>query len=320
MHILIAVDLLSDRHIERIAATLPKDATYERVHEDATDSVYAAALDRADVSIGWPKPGLLLESKVSLQQLPSIGFDRYLSIGLENKKNFTFCNARGIMTSAMAEHFAAMMLALARRLPKHIRDMTEKRWEPALPYQQLAGSTACIIGLGDIGSEIARICLNFNMRVVGVRRDVSKKHEFVKSLFSFENIHKAVAQADHVVVIFPAAPVYKKSIDAPVFAAMKPGAYFYNLARGALVDEQALITALTSGHLGGAGLDVFETEPLPEDSPLWMMENVVITPHIGGRYAHEEDRFCDLVIKNLNRFVRGEAPINQVDLSPPGKK
>jgi phosphoglycerate dehydrogenase-like enzyme len=311
-HVLIAVDDFSDSHLSRIDRTVKNKATWERIEQAALAAVYQPALDRSQIVIGWPNPGWLVNSSVQFHQLPSAGYDAYLNVGLEEKPDFTLCNARGVMSIPVAEHFLALMLALIRCLPEHLGDEAGKRWQRRPTYGEVYGSTICIVGLGDIGSEIARRCLALGMRVIGVRQNPEKGHELVREVYPVQQMEKAVAQADHVVLIFPASSGRERSFDARAFGAMKPGAFFYNLARGSIIDEEALIEHLQMGHLAGAGLDVFTEEPLPPDNLLWEIDNVIITPHVAGRSYKEFDRMCELFITNLEHFLLNKPLLNQV--------
>jgi phosphoglycerate dehydrogenase-like enzyme len=312
-HVLVAVDDFTELQIARIAEALAGWATWERVPHAAAER-YAERLQTSRVLIGWPQPEWLPPSAVEYFQLPSVGCDPYLDRGLPEKPNFTLCNARGVMTIAVAEHFVAMLMALARRLPQHVDDRRTKRWQRQPVYSEVAGTTVCLVGLGEIGTAIARRCLGLEMNVVGVRKRAASGHELVRRVYPLDRLTEAISQADHVVLTLPATPETVNLVDAGVLAAMKPGAYLYNLARGGLVDEDALVAALHSGHLAGAGLDVFAQEPLPDDSPLWELDNVIVTPHAAGRSVREFDRLCDLFVENLGRYRRGVPLVNAVAL------
>jgi phosphoglycerate dehydrogenase-like enzyme len=311
-HVLIAVNDFNSDHMDRISLALKGRATWERIDQFTTPGLFLNGLSRSQVAIGWPEPAWLDQSQVQFLQLPSAGYDSYLAANLDEKPDFVLCNARGVMSIPVAEHFLALMLALVRKLPQHIMDRASSRWQRGQHYGEVLGSKICIVGLGDIGSEIARRCLALGMHVTGVREQSEKGHELVHTIYSATQLKKAVAGADHVVLIFPAGPGMEGSFGDEVFAAMKPGALFYNLARGSVVDERALISHLQTGHLGGAGLDVFTREPLPQNSPLWTMDNVIVTPHVAGRSFKEFDRMCDLFTANLERFFQDRPLLNQV--------
>jgi len=313
--ILIAVNELSPAHMERIEAAVDGWATCRRIPQEAPREQYIKALSNSEIVFGWPQPELLLESGVKFLQLPSVGVDGYLNCGLETMQDFRLCNARGVMGVAMAEHCIAMMFALTRRVAMHLRDQERKVWRKRAPYREVEGASACVIGLGDIGGEIARRLKGLGMNVHAVSASsAGKGHPHASPVFPPEKLHEALAMADHVVLIRPSMPDGSALLGREEFAAMKPGAFFYNVARGSLVDEGALVDALVSGHLAGAGLDVFAEESLPANSPLWEMENVIVTPHIAGRSVGEFDRMCDLFVENLRRYHSGEDLKHRVEL------
>ena len=312
--ILVAVDAFNDKHLRRIEEAAEGWAVVERIPQEASRAVYQVALERAKVVIGWPEPELLASSPVAYFQLPSVGYDAYVGKGLANKPGFTLCNARGVMSVAVAEHALALMLALTRRLGEHVRDASQEKWESRGSYDELFEQTACVVGLGDIGTEIARRCQVLGMRVTGVRFTPSKGHQVVEEVFGLGELERAVIRARHVINILPVTKETEGLFSSDVFSAMPRGGYFYNLGRGGTVDEEALIKALHSKHLAGAGLDVFREEPLPEDHPLWQL-NTVITPHVAGRSVREFDRMSELFIENLKN-VNGQKPlINAVKLA-----
>jgi D-2-hydroxyacid dehydrogenase (NADP+) len=305
--ILIAVNELLPSHIDCIEEAAEGWAVCDRIPQEAPKAQYRREVKSSEIVIGWPETELVLESDVRFLQLPSVGLDGYLNRGLESKKDFQLCNARGVMSVAMSEHCLAMMYALARQIPAHLCDQRERRWRRQAPYLELDGSTACVIGLGDIGGEIARRLQAIGMRVIAVSAShATTGHPHAEQVLAPERLKEALSQADHVVLIRPAMPDGRALLTSDAVAAIKPGAFFYNLARGNLVDEVALIDALKSGHIAGAGLDVFAQEPLPTESPLWEMENVIVTPHVGGRSVKEFDRLCALFVENLGRYRRGE--------------
>lgn len=304
-HVVIAVDAFTRDHIARIEQALGEWATFARIAEAAPPVVYQSALQSAEIFMGWPDPQALLASPVKFLQLPSVGYDGYTGKGLESKAPFIMANAAGVMNIQMAEHVLGMMFALTRRISEHVRDQQAKRWQHRHPYQEVYGTVMCVVGLGDIGTEMARRGLALGMQVIGVRRDAGKKHSLVEQVYPMAQLQEAVAQADHVVSILPGGAQTARLYDEAMFARFKSGSYFYNIGRGSSVVEDALIVALKSGHLAGAGLDVFANEPLLEDSPLWDMHNVIITPHVGGRSAKEYDRMCDLFIHNLTAYRDG---------------
>jgi len=170
------------------------------------------------------------------------------------------------------------------------------------------------VGAGAIGAEIARLGRAFGMHVLGVKRDVSEPVEHVDELHPVAALHELAGRADAIVSVLPGTEATTGLLDAALFAAVKPGAVFVNVGRGTVVDEDALIAALRDGSLAGAALDVFAQEPLPPASPLWELENVIVSPHDTARVASEEARQVELFCDNLRRYLAGEELRNRVDL------
>jgi D-2-hydroxyacid dehydrogenase (NADP+) len=229
-------------------------------------------------------------------------------------------NSRGVQSVPIAEHVMACLLALARRLPQTLHDQQERTWRPnvltgeASPWL-IAGRTIGIIGVGTLGEAIAVRAKAFGMRVLGMRR-----HPGRAMPAGFDDVvgpadrTRLLAEADVVVIAAPLTPETDRLVDKAAIAAMKRGAIVINVARGQVIDEPALAGALDSGHLGGAALDVFATEPLPADSPFWGMPNVIVTPHNSGFRTGHFDAVIDLFAENLKRFERGVELLNRVDL------
>lgn len=315
--ILIAVNELTDAHLQRIQDAAKGWAQIVRIDQPAAAAEYQAALLNAQVVFGWPPPqGLADSPNIRLAQLCSVGYDPYLTVSLDQKKNFSLCNAHGVPSVPVAEQTIAMMFALTRRVNVHVRDQQQHTWRRADEYRIVDGATMCVVGLGAIGSAIAVRCAALGMKVIGVTRTgLEPTRPPVSRIYGFSDIKHALAEADHVAVSMPATPMTEGVFDESMFRSMKQGACFYNVSRGSLVVEPDLVRVLKDGHLWGAGLDVFATEPLPEDHPFWDMPNVVMAPHVGGRYVQEFDHLCDLFVKNLERYRDQKELINRVDLT-----
>jgi phosphoglycerate dehydrogenase-like enzyme len=194
------------------------------------------------------------------------------------------------------------MLALSRGLPAMLTNQRAVRWKRWL-QPLLLGKTVAILGVGAISEQLARHCRAFGMRVVGVssRATAPDFDEIVPRA----RLVSAVAGADFVVVLVPLSAETHHMIDAAVLAAMKPSAFLVNLARGNVIDEQALVAVLRERRIAGAGLDVFATEPLPPSSPLWTLDNVIVTPHIGGLSDVYAEQAIPVLIENLRAFLAG---------------
>jgi phosphoglycerate dehydrogenase-like enzyme len=187
-------------------------------------------------------------------------------------------------------------------------------WErPPVEVFELAGKTMVLVGLGDIGARTARLAAALEMRVIGVERNPLLQVPGVERLVGVSQLRAVLAEAEVVVLTIPHTPTSTHLMGPAEFEAMKAGVYFVNIGRGKNVDEAALIAALQSGKIAGAGLDVFEIEPLPADSPLWDMENVIITSHYAGATPAYQARAMAIFIENLRRYRTGEALHNAVD-------
>lgn len=222
-------------------------------------------------------------------------------------------NASGVHAIPIAEHILALMLSLSRCVHLNIRSQTERKWDRRGEVLELDGATMGIIGLGAIGEKTAEKARALNMRVLGLRRNPERSSPFVEKIFGPDGLHELLSQSDWVVLTAAMTSETKGLIGEAEFRAMKDTAFIINIARGPIIQEQAMIKALRERLIAGAGLDVFETEPLPEESPLWGMENVVITPHYAGATPKYMDRLLDIFTENLRLFQAGEPLINVVD-------
>jgi len=212
-------------------------------------------------------------------------------------------------------HTAIMgLLALARGFPRWIAAQRARQWDPVRenPPRDLRGQTAVILGLGRIGTEIARLARALGLKVIGVRRSPRRPEDPVDELHPPEALPGLLPRCDWLIIACPLTPETRGLIGAGPIAALPRGARVINIARGEIVAEQALIEALRNGHLGGAFLDVFETEPLPRESPLWDLPNVLVTPHNSAAAAGNDERVLAILLENLTRWSRGEPLLNEV--------
>jgi D-2-hydroxyacid dehydrogenase (NADP+) len=216
----------------------------------------------------------------------------------------TVTSTRGMHGPQMSELVFLQMLALLRNFPRMQRNQAAHAWK-RWPQPLLWGKTAVIVGVGAIAEVLAPRCKAFGMTVYGVSGAARKPAGF-DEVFGRDQLHRAAALADFLVLIVPYTPQTEKLIDAAVIAAMKPGAYLINVARGGVLDEHALLAALREQRLAGAALDVFRETPLPPDHPLWKEESIIITPHIGGMSTIYLEQAYPIVRDNLRRFLAGE--------------
>ncbi len=245
---------------------------------------------------------------------------------------FVLTNASGIHSVPISEHIFAFLLAAARRIDQAVRAQSERIWVPKQQSHdaratdatrdfiidkervfELAGKTMLLIGVGAIGERTAKLASAFDMHVIGMRRNVSESAPGVERMIRPDQLLDVLSEADFVVITAPLTPETKHMIDKRAFEIMKPTAYIVNIGRGGTIVEQDLIDALQSGAIAGAGLDVFEEEPLPEHSPLWDMENVIITSHYSGLTPEYDARGIEIFLDNLARYQAGEPLRNVVD-------
>ncbi len=261
----------------------------------------------------------LLDAAPRLRFIQSIGagtdqFDRAALAA----RGIRLASASGVNANAVSEHAIALILALARRLPEARDNQHRRVWrgmigDPAGREDELAGKTLLVVGLGQIGGRLARLGRAFDMRVVGIRRDPAGGPNGADEVHPLAALPALLPEADYVALTCPLTPETERLIDAAALGRMKPSAYLVNCARGRVVDEQALVAALGSGVIAGAGIDVTEVEPLPAESPLWGMANVLLTPHSAGETRAYEGNVLDIMQDNIERLWKGEATLrNQV--------
>jgi len=203
------------------------------------------------------------------------------------------------------------MLMLNTGFHTYIAQQRQRRWQMN-EWTALAGKTVLVIGLGEIGRRVARHARHLGMHVLGLRARAGAVEE-VDEMVAPDHLLEALGRADVVCVHVPLVDSTRHLLDASAFAHMKPGAILVNTARGGVMDEEALLAALEDGTVAAAHVDVFETEPLPKDSPLWQAPNLVITPHMADSVSDYEERFAHFFADNLERWLAGETPLNVVD-------
>ncbi|HXF63434.1 MAG TPA: D-2-hydroxyacid dehydrogenase [Caldilineaceae bacterium] len=275
-----------------------------------------ALLPRIVVGVGHVPFDLLAEMpRLRWVQLWHAGADAILSYPAAQAHPFVLTNASGVHAVPISEHILSLLLAFARGLPKAFKAQQARRWESPDWEEvfELEGKTLLLVGVGAIGARTAQVAATLGVRVLGVRRHPEQPAPGVAAMYPPDALHELLPQADFVALTLPLTPETKGIIGAAELALMKPTAYILNIGRGAAIDEPALIEALRAGRIGGAGLDVFAEEPLPPDSPLWAMENVIITCHYAGKTPVYDQRAMAILLDNLERFRQGLPLRNVVD-------
>ena len=278
-----------------------------------------AQVATADAILGLCSPELLEAGpRIRWIQTYSAGVERCVSIPAVRERGLLITNMQRVAGPVMAEHVMAMMLALTRGLNFYIPERIAARWTRQLPEPAqmltLSGKTLLVVGLGGIGVEVARRAHAFGMKVVATRASSREGPDFVSYVGLPGELGKLAGDADFIVNTTPLTPETRGMFDARFFAAAKPGAFFFNVGRGGSVVQQDLVAALESGRLAGAGLDVTDPEPLPAASPLWKMNNVIITPHVSAASDLGNAARFAVARENLRRYVAGERMLSVVDL------
>jgi D-2-hydroxyacid dehydrogenase (NADP+) len=264
----------------------------------------------------WPERSrgfvlsILKATSVKWMHTFSAGVDSPFFVQLM-ERGIRLTNSSGATASPIAQTTVLYMLALSRNVRAWFQHQEKHEWTRH-EFAELDGARLAVIGMGPIGIEIARLGVALNMNVEAIRRTPTGNEPC--PTFSFDQLHSVLARADWVAVALPLTDNTRQIFNAETFAIMKSGACFINVGRGELVDEDSLVATLQSGRLTGAALDVFATEPLPPDSPLWDMDNVIITPHSSSASAQSGLRSEDIFLKNLARYVAGEPMVNEVNL------
>lgn len=245
-------------------------------------------------------------------QFPMAGVDALRESDVWSSSRIAVTSASGINARPVAEYVMTATLALVKGIRRMTESQREGRWDRFV-MGQLRGRTMGIVGLGSVGSEVARLAEVFGMRVLATKRHIDPNGETPDWVLPHAELPRLLQASDVVVLAVPATPETARMIGGRELAMMRKTAYLVNVARGDVIDEAALIKALQAGKLAGAALDVLESEPLPPESPLWAMENVLVSPHIAGLHDDYDARLVDLFTANLRHYLEGHRLINEVD-------
>jgi D-2-hydroxyacid dehydrogenase (NADP+) len=268
-----------------------------------------AEADVVVVSGFWKNDLLQKAPRLKFIQSISAGINQY-DLGVLKAGGVRLASAQGVNMNAVSDHAMSLILAMSRRLPDARDNQAKKFWrpmqsDPTLREDELAGKTLAVFGLGRIGGRLAKLAKAFDMNVIGFRRSNLSEKGHADEVHASAEFHEFLPRADFVALTCALTDETRNIIDAKALSRFKRTAYLINIARGACVDEPALIQVLRSGAIKGAALDCTVDEPLPEDSPLWSMPNVFITPHTGGETAGYEAGIAKLLETNLNKIWAG---------------
>ena len=336
---IVIASYLESHHVDRIRAVNPRLQVAYEPHllprpRFAADHVGHAVERSEEDEKRWTS--LLSEAEILFdfdrshledlpERAPSLRWIQATSAGIgqlvarhryaERMPETLFTTASGVHAIPLAEYALMSILIFRRKVLEMITDQGERRWEP-FASTDLTERSLAVVGMGSIGREVARVGSAFGMRAIGVKRTVTGVDPaalHLNALYGLDELHEALRGTEHVVLAVPHTPETEGMIGADELALLAPGAIIVNVARGAVVDEAALVDALESGHLGGVALDVFQEEPLSADSPFWAMPNVLVCTHSAGTSDRENERITDIFCENLRRYLADEPLMNLLD-------
>jgi phosphoglycerate dehydrogenase-like enzyme len=303
---------LSDEQLAQIQTAAPDMRLVVSRDRAETETL----LGDVEIAVGWLPHDLLPQAR-NLRWLQEwgAGVDWLMRYPDAAALNFVLTNASGVHAIPISEQILGYLLAFARQLPAAVRSQGLREWKSPGRGKlfELAGTTMALIGVGAIGARTAAIASALGVRVLGVRRNPAEGVPGVEAMYGPDQLLELLPQADFVVLTVPLSQATQGMIGERELRVMKPGAYVVNIGRGATIQEQALIQALREGWIAGAALDVFEQEPLPDTSPLWNLDNVIVTAHYAGMTPEYDRRGLALFLDNLRRYQASEPLLNVVD-------
>ena len=304
-HILSLLPLTEQEHAELL--TIRPDAEFEFARRS---TVTAEQLARATVILGAPKPADLVHA-VRLRWLQSqwAGVDEYLAPGVLPER-VAVSGSTGAYDQTVSEHMLTCLLALLRKIPQYRDCQRERQWKDLGEMRSIRGANVLVVGAGNIGAAFARLCKALGAHTVGLKRTVGAPIDGFDELDTMDRLDDRLPEADVVALVVPHAPETVGLMDARRLKLMKPDAVLINAGRGSVIVDRDLCDVMGAGHLWGAALDVFVPEPLPADSPLWGVPNLLITPHVAGgfRLASSRTKVVAICFENLRRVARGQKP------------
>jgi len=314
---------IGDESLRQITAISPviklTDISALSRAEQSGDSTAKEKLDdllaEAEVILGLRLPQNVITRAPKLKWIQAVGagVNRFLDTEIV-ESSVIMTNARGVQSTPIAEFTLGLMLMFVKQAPLCFQLKQEKQWRRFTPTV-LRSKTVGIVGLGSIGREVARLAKAFGMRVLATRRSAKRvgRARYVDIVLPQDQLRELLVESDFVVLTLPLTPETNKYIGEEELRTMKSTAYLINIARGGVLDEEALIRALEEHWIAGAGLDVFATEPLPTDSRLWELPNVILSPHTAGDFEDRAVQVTEVFLENLRRYLDGKRLLNVVD-------
>lgn len=313
---------LSEKHLQQLQAISPQLIIEQR--SGPLEEALTSEIEVLNANSG--QLNLQKASNLRWVQVDSAGVNHFYNTPLW-QSNITITSANGIHSIQIAEHVLMGLLALSHHLPRALHSQLASTWERGFPAPfELRGTTLGIIGYGAIGREVARLASAFGMHILATKRSDRSAHfdgwtpahtgdpegNIPEHYYPLEELPSMLSACDAVVLALPLTERTHHAIGKAEIAAMRPHTFIINIGRGGLIDQDALIAALQEGRIAGAALDVTDPEPLPTESPLWKMKNVIITPHVSGNSLHYADRVIELFAENLRRYIHNEPLFNVV--------
>jgi phosphoglycerate dehydrogenase-like enzyme len=308
VNILIIYDGLTESHIKKISEISDRI----KIRRSKNRKNFNEFVKEVEIIFGWlDKEIFLAAKKIKWVQVPSAGVGFMLFHEIINSK-VILTNSSGVHRIPISEMVMAMILGLAKRLNRYMESQLKAEWT-FFSTEELAGKTLGVLGFGNIGMETAWKAKCFNMKVLALNTKPIRRPTYVDKVLGPDDLDYLLTGSDYLVVTVPLTKKTFHLISERELRLMKQSAYIINVSRGAVIDNKALIKSLKEGWISGAGLDVFEEEPLPSNSEFWKMKNVIVTPHMSGTTPHYYDRAVELFCENLNRYLKGKTLINIVN-------